>query len=50
MQQAGVTPTHIKLAERGIHGNSHNMMQEKNSDDIAEVIYQWLEKALPKTQ
>jgi pimeloyl-ACP methyl ester carboxylesterase len=43
MQQAGVTPTHIKLAERGIHGNSHNMMQEKNSDEIAEVIYAWLE-------
>jgi pimeloyl-ACP methyl ester carboxylesterase len=50
LQQAGVTPTHIKLADVGIHGNSHNMMQEKNSDDIAEVIYQWLEKALPKTQ
>ena len=40
-------PDWIKLADLGIRGNSHNMMQEKNSDDIAEVIYQWLEKALP---
>jgi hypothetical protein len=44
---AGVTPTWIKLAELGIRGNSHNMMQEKNSDAIAEVIHQWLAKTLP---
>jgi hypothetical protein len=50
LKQAGVNPTHMKLAEIGIHGNSHNMMQEKNSDAIAEAIYQWLEKALPKTK
>jgi pimeloyl-ACP methyl ester carboxylesterase len=47
MNQAGVTPTWIKLADRGIRGNSHNMMQEKNSDAIAEVIHQWLAKTLP---
>ena len=50
LQQAGVKPTHMKLADLGLKGNSHNMMQEKNSNDIAEAIYQWLEKALPKTQ
>lgn len=50
LQQAGVKPTWLKLADMGIHGNSHNMMQEKNSNDIAEAIFQWLEKALPKTQ
>ena len=50
LQQAGVKPTWLKLADLGIKGNSHNMMQEKNSDDIAAVIYQWLEKALPATQ
>jgi len=26
------------------------MMQEKNSKEIAAVIYQWLDKALPATQ
>lgn len=50
LKQAGVSPTHMKLADMGIKGNSHNMMQEKNSDEIAEAIYQWLEKTLPKTQ
>jgi pimeloyl-ACP methyl ester carboxylesterase len=46
LEQAGVKPTHIKLAALGIKGNSHNMMQEKNSDDIAAVIYGWLDKTL----
>ena len=50
LEQAGVTPTFIKLADLGIKGNSHNMMQEKNSDEIAEVIYQWLEKTLPASR
>jgi pimeloyl-ACP methyl ester carboxylesterase len=44
LQQAGVKTTHIKLADLGIKGNSHVMMQEKNSADIAAVIYGWLEK------
>jgi hypothetical protein len=47
LNQAGVKPTWIKLADLGIRGNSHNMMQEKNSDAIAEVIYQWMQKTLP---
>ena len=50
LNQAGVQPTCIKLADLGIRGNSHNMMQEKNSDAIAEVIYQWLEKTLPASR
>jgi pimeloyl-ACP methyl ester carboxylesterase len=50
LKQAGVNPTWLKLADLGIHGNSHNMMQEKNSDQIAEVIYQWLEKQAPAKQ
>jgi pimeloyl-ACP methyl ester carboxylesterase len=47
LEQAGVRPTWIELAKLGITGNSHNMMQEKNSNEIAAVIYQWLETALP---
>ena len=49
LQQAGVKPTWIKLADLGIKGNSHVMMQEKNSKEIAAVIYQWLDKAVPAT-
>jgi hypothetical protein len=26
----------------GIHGNGHMMMLEKNSDEIAAVVNQWL--------
>ena len=35
--------TYIKLADRGIHGNGHMMMLEKNNLDIAGVINGWLD-------
>jgi pimeloyl-ACP methyl ester carboxylesterase len=50
LQQAGVKPTHIKLADVGIKGNSHVMMNEKNNKDIAAVIAQWLDKTLPNKE
>ena len=46
LQQAGVKPSFIRLADLGIKGNSHVMMQEKNSKEIAAVIYGWLEKSV----
>ena len=46
LEQAGVHPTWIKLAEVGIHGNGHMMMLEKNNQDIARVISRWLGEAL----
>src|SRR5262249_995087 len=46
LDQAGGKPPWLTPGARGIKGNSHNMMQEKNSNDIAAVIYQWLEKAV----
>jgi hypothetical protein len=36
------------LADVGIHGNSHVMMLEKNSRDIAVAIVKWLETNGPK--
>jgi pimeloyl-ACP methyl ester carboxylesterase len=50
LRQAGVAAAWIKLADLGIKGNSHVMMQEKNSKEIAAVIYQWLDKAVPAKQ
>jgi len=47
LEQAGVKPTYIRLADRGIHGNSHVLMLEKNNKESAAVIAQWLEQALP---
>jgi pimeloyl-ACP methyl ester carboxylesterase len=49
LQQAGVKPTYIRLADIGIHGNSHVMMLEKNNKDIAAVIAQWLDKSFSGT-
>jgi Transposase DDE domain group 1 len=50
LEQAGVHPTFIRLADLGIHGNSHVMMMEKNNAQIAGVIARWLDKALPPTK
>jgi pimeloyl-ACP methyl ester carboxylesterase len=46
LEQAGVKPTAIRLADQGIRGNSHVMMLEKNNKEIAAVIANWLEKTL----
>ena len=43
LRQAGVSVEHVYLAERGITGNGHMLMMEKNSDDIAAVIADWIE-------
>jgi len=37
----------ILLPEIGIHGNSHMLMQDKNSLDIADWLSGWLEKRVP---
>jgi pimeloyl-ACP methyl ester carboxylesterase len=44
LKQAGVDVSFVKLADIGLHGNGHMMMMEKNSDAIAQVIVEWLEK------
>jgi pimeloyl-ACP methyl ester carboxylesterase len=46
LEQAGVHPTWVKLADIGIHGNGHMMMLEKNNLEIAQVMAKWLSKAL----
>jgi hypothetical protein len=46
LRQAGVGVTFIKLADLGVRGNGHMMMLEKNSDQVAQVIADWLDKAL----
>ena len=44
LRQAGVALDHIEIKDVGIHGNGHMMMIEKNSDEIAAVIANWLER------
>ena len=41
LKGAGADVDFIRLADRGVHGNAHMMMLEKNSDDIAAVVADW---------
>jgi len=40
--KAGGKPDVIDLPKIGIKGNSHMMMMDRNSDEIAGVIQKWL--------
>ena len=44
LKQAGVHATYIKLEDVGLTGNSHKMMLEKNSDEIAKFFESWIQK------
>jgi pimeloyl-ACP methyl ester carboxylesterase len=50
LRQAGANPTFMRLADLGIKGNSHVMMNEKNNKEIAAAIAGWLGKTIPQTQ
>jgi pimeloyl-ACP methyl ester carboxylesterase len=43
LRQAGVNVDHVKLVDRGVRGNGHMMMLEKNSSQVSGVIMDWLE-------
>jgi len=47
LRQAGVDVSFVKLADIGLRGNGHMMMMEKNSDAIAQVIVEWVDKNVP---
>jgi pimeloyl-ACP methyl ester carboxylesterase len=47
LTQAGVRNTMLRLGEVGIRGNGHMMMLEKNSDDVAAAMRNWLLEAVP---
>jgi pimeloyl-ACP methyl ester carboxylesterase len=42
LKQAGVKTDFVRLPDRGIHGNGHMMMLEKNSAQIAALIDGWI--------
>ena len=45
LKQAGCAKTtHMELGKIGIHGNSHMMFMEKNSDDIWKAVHGWIEE------
>ena len=47
LRQAGVAAEHLRLEDSGIRGNGHLMMLEKNSDEIAARLVDWLTRTLP---
>jgi len=44
LNQAGVKTQYVKLEDVGITGNEHELMLDKNSDEIAKFFVQWLDK------
>jgi len=44
LNQAGLKTEHIRLQDRGIRGNGHLVMIEKNNLDIAAVVDEWVQK------
>jgi pimeloyl-ACP methyl ester carboxylesterase len=44
LKKAGGDATMMHLPAMGIKGNSHMLMQDKNSDQIAELVIGWLDK------
>lgn len=44
---AGVPARWLELPEQGIRGNSHALMMDDNSDDIADMIMAWLTRMVP---
>jgi len=44
LNAAGVRADELNLPKMGIRGNSHMMMMDRNSDEIAGHVQQWLER------
>ncbi|ATY61089.1 hypothetical protein A9K55_006493 [Cordyceps militaris] len=44
LRQVGVDVEYADLGKEGIHGNGHMFFMEKNNIQIAERVYQWLQK------
>ncbi|KAL1990967.1 hypothetical protein VTN49DRAFT_5471 [Thermomyces lanuginosus] len=42
LNQTGVKAEHLELGKAGIHGNGHLQFMEKNSDDIAAKLHEWI--------
>jgi hypothetical protein len=42
LQAAGGSVDVVDLPDAGIKGNSHMMMMDRNSDQVADLIQKWL--------
>ena len=46
LKQAGCNVEHIELATRGVHGNSHGAMFERNNAEVLAVVTDWMDAQL----
>jgi pimeloyl-ACP methyl ester carboxylesterase len=44
LNQAGVKTEYIRLQDKGVHGNGHMVMIEKNNLEVAHVVDEWVVK------
>jgi pimeloyl-ACP methyl ester carboxylesterase len=44
LNQAGMKAEYVRLGDKGIHGNGHMVMLEKNNLEIARLLDQWVVK------
>ena len=44
LMRNGVQPDFVRLSDIGIHGNGHMMMIEKNNEQVAKVLTDWLDQ------
>jgi len=42
LRQAGCKVDHIRLTDKGIYGNAHFMMMEKNNREVLQLIVNWI--------
>jgi pimeloyl-ACP methyl ester carboxylesterase len=44
LNQAGMNVGYVRLGDKGIHGNGHMVMIEKNNLEIARLLDEWMQK------
>ena len=50
IKKAGGTADWINLPDIGIKGNSHMLMQDKNSLELADWLYAWIDRNIEQTR
>ena len=46
LKQAGCKAEELRLTDKGIHGNGHMMMLEKNNREVLKPILEWIERSV----
>ncbi len=47
LKQAGCTAEELRLVSKGVKGNGHMMMVEKNNREVLQPILEWIDKNVP---